>query len=88
MTSDASGYYEKVLPNALQYIVSVNPGPIVDVWKYSFPSGTPSQRKMVVRNGPETQLDFTMGDPAARSGCSRTTNWATRWIRGITSIRR
>jgi hypothetical protein len=61
VTTDSSGYYEKTLPDALQYILSVNPGPAVQVGRYSFPSGILSQRKLVVRNGPEAQVDFTIG---------------------------
>jgi hypothetical protein len=61
VTTDSSGYYEKQLPDALQYIVSVNPGPAKQIGQYSFPTGILSQRKLVVRNGPEAQVDFTLG---------------------------
>ncbi len=60
--TDPSGYYEKTLPDALQYIVSIDPARSAPVGKYSFPSGLLSQRKLVVRNGPETRLDFTLGE--------------------------
>jgi protocatechuate 3,4-dioxygenase beta subunit len=61
VTTDSSGYYEKTVPDALQYIVSVNPGPAAQIGKYSFPTGILSQRKLLVRNGPEAQVDFTIG---------------------------
>jgi hypothetical protein len=61
VTTDPSGYYEKQMPDALQYIVSVDPARSTQVGKYSFPSGLLSQRHLVVRNGPETRLDFTIG---------------------------
>lgn len=61
VTTDSSGYYEKTVPDALQYIVSVNPGPSKQIGQYSFPTGILSQRKLVVRNGPEAQVDFTVG---------------------------
>jgi len=62
VTTDSSGYYEKQVPDALQYIVSVNPMLAKQIGKYSFPTGILSQRKLVVSNGPETRLDFTIGD--------------------------
>jgi endo-1,4-beta-xylanase len=61
VATSSSGYYEKQVPDALQYIVSVNPGPAKQVGKYSFPTGILSQRRLVVRNGPEAQVDFTIG---------------------------
>jgi endo-1,4-beta-xylanase len=61
VTTDASGYYEKLIPDALQYIVSVNPGPAKQIGRYSFPTGILSQRQLVVRNGPEARVDFTIG---------------------------
>ncbi|HTX90278.1 MAG TPA: endo-1,4-beta-xylanase [Anaerolineales bacterium] len=61
VTTDSSGYYEKTVPDALQYIVSVNPGPAKQIGKYSFPTGILSQRKLLVRNGPEAQVDFKVG---------------------------
>ncbi len=61
VTTDASGYYEKQMPDALQYIVSVDPARSTQLGKYSFPSGLLSQRKLVVRNGPEAELNFAIG---------------------------
>jgi len=62
VTTDSSGYYEKQVPDALQYIVSVNPMLTKQIGKYSFATGVLSQRKLVIRNGPEAQVDFTIGD--------------------------
>lgn len=61
VTTDSSGYFEKTVPDALQYIVSVDPARSTQVGKYFFPSGLLSQQKLVVQNGPETELDFTIG---------------------------
>jgi hypothetical protein len=61
VATSPTGYYEKQVPDALQYIVSVNPGPAKQIGRYSLPTGILSQRKLVVRNGPEAQVDFTLG---------------------------
>ena len=58
--SDSNGYYEKQVKGAVQYIVSLNPGPAKQIGRYSFPAGYLPQRTLVVRNGPEAQVDFVV----------------------------
>ena len=70
LETDSQGYYEKQLPSALQYIVSVNPGAAKQIGNYSLPAGYLSERKLVFRNGPKVQLDFVMRDGG------------TLWLRG------
>jgi len=60
--TDSSGYYEKQFDGAPQYIVSVNPGPAIDIDKYSFPSGYLSEKKLVIPTKPDVRLDFTVRD--------------------------
>lgn len=62
VTTDINGYYEKVVQDASQYIVSVRPQLNMQVGKFTFPTGLLSQRKLVFKNGPEIRLDFTIGD--------------------------
>ncbi|MDO9555123.1 MAG: hypothetical protein Q7J40_00880, partial [Atribacterota bacterium] len=60
--TDANGYYEKQFAGALQYIVSVNPGPTKKIDRYSFPSGYLSEKKLVIPTGPEVRVDFIVRD--------------------------
>lgn len=60
VASDSSGYYQIQVENAIQYLVSILPGPENQLGKYSFPTGLLSQRKLVLQNGPESQVDFTV----------------------------
>jgi protocatechuate 3,4-dioxygenase beta subunit len=70
LVTDAQGYYEKQLPSALQYLVSINPGPAKQFGSFSIPTGYLSERKLVYRNGPALQVDFVMRDGG------------TLWLRG------
>jgi len=60
--TDANGYYEKQFAGALQYIVSVNPGPVKQIGRYSLPAGYLSEKKLVIPTGPEVNVDFVVQD--------------------------
>jgi endo-1,4-beta-xylanase len=70
LETDSQGYYEKLLPSALQYIVSVNPGAAKQIGNYSLPAGYLSDSKLVFRNGPTLEVNFQMRDGG------------TLWLRG------
>jgi len=70
LETDSQGYYEKQLPSALQYILSVNPSAAKQIGIYSIPAGYLSERKLALRNGPALQVDFQMRDGG------------TLWLRG------
>lgn len=73
LETDSQGYYEKQLPSAIQYLVSVNPGAAQQIGAYSLPTGYLSERKLLFRNGPTIQVDFVMRDGG------------TLWLRGYDS---
>ncbi|MBA4420902.1 MAG: hypothetical protein C0391_07120 [Anaerolinea sp.] len=59
---DSNGYYEKELPAAVQYIVSIEPRPATQIGIYSLPAGFLPERRLIVRNAPESMADFTVRD--------------------------
>ena len=73
VNTNASGYYEKELAPALQYIVSAEPGPDQHIGKYTFPAGYLPQSRLVIRDGSQARLDFVV-----RSG-------GTLWLKAYTA---
>jgi hypothetical protein len=62
VASDASGYYEKQVSEAMQYIVSISPRPAVTIGRYSFPTGYLVEKRLVTRIESGRRVDFVARD--------------------------